>query len=74
MGAVLVDEDAGVVEAVVGVAAHVPPALQHQHVSAAVLRQPPGGYRPGVARADNQCVMVVHLCSRPLVFFIMNQL
>ena len=42
--AVLVDQNSGVVQAVIGVAAHVGAALQHQHPLAAVLRQPPGAH------------------------------
>ena len=56
MGAVLVNEHAAFVQAVVGVAAHMVPALQHQHPLSAALRQLPGRHRARVARADHQTV------------------
>ena len=59
MGAILVDEDAGVVQAVVGIAADMVPAFQHQHPLAAPFGQLPGGYRAGKARADDQAVEVL---------------
>ena len=51
------DEHPGLVQAVIGVAAHMGAALQHQYPPAAVLRQPPGAHRPGVARAHNESVV-----------------
>ena len=59
VGAVLVDEHPRLVQAVIGVAADVVPALQHQHPQVSPLRQLPGGDRPGEARAHNQGVKCV---------------
>ena len=56
MGAVLMNEHAVGVGAVVGVAADVVPALQHQHPPAAPLGQLPGRHGPGVTRTDDQTV------------------
>ena len=56
MGAVFVDQDAVFIQAVVGVAADVVPALQHQHPQAAPLGQLPGGHASGVSGADDQAV------------------
>ena len=56
VGAVLVDEHSRLVQAVVGVAADVVPALQHQHPLSAPLCQLPGDHRPGEARPHHQGV------------------
>ena len=60
VGTVAVNQHARPVGAVVGVAADVAPALQHEHPFAAVLRQAAGGDGAGKARADDQCVIVSH--------------
>ena len=56
MGAVLVDEHAVLIQAVIGIAGHMVPALQHQHPLSAPLGQLPGGHGAGVAGADHQAV------------------
>ncbi len=61
MGAVLVDEDAAGVEAVVSVSAHMVPLFQHQHPSVPPAGQFSGGHRPGEAGADDQTVIVCHI-------------
>ena len=71
MGAVLVNEHAGLVQTVVGVAADMVPALQNQHPLAALLCQLPGAHRPGITRADHQRVKgTLQLVSR--LFFIIR--
>ena len=57
VGAVLMNEHAGLVKAVVGVAAHMVPPLQHQHALAAALSQLPGGHGAGHARTDDQTII-----------------
>ena len=58
VGAVLVDEHPGAVQPVIGVAAHVGAALQHQRPLPPV-RQGPGGHRAGVARAGDQHIKLL---------------
>ena len=58
MGAVFVDEYPRFVQAVVGVAADVVPALQHQYLFP-FFRQSPGGHRAGVARARHPDVVTL---------------
>ena len=60
VGAVLVDQHPVLVQAVVGVAADVPPLFQHQDPLAGPSRQLPRGHRPGEAGADDQNVVVFH--------------
>ena len=61
MRAVFMNENPMLVKAVIGVAAHMAAALQHQDPPAAPLCHLPGGHRTGVARADDQAVkMCVH--------------
>ena len=61
VGAVLMDQHAVLVKMVVSVAAHMVPALQHQHLLAAPLRQLPGGHGSRHARADDQAIVwLVH--------------
>ncbi|MPN10095.1 hypothetical protein SDC9_157388 [bioreactor metagenome] len=50
------DQDAGAVGAVIGVAGDVAAALQQQHPLAAALCQLSGGNGSGKARADDQAV------------------
>ena len=47
------DQHAGIVQAVIGVAAHMAPPLQHQHPPAAAFGQLPGGHRAGKAGAHH---------------------
>ena len=58
VGAVFVDEHPVVVQTVVGVAADVVPALQHQHAFS-LFRQSPGGHRAGVARARHPDIVML---------------
>ena len=56
--AILVDQHPGPVQAVVGVAADVVPALQHQDPLSAPLSQLPGTHRAGIARTHHQGVKI----------------
>ena len=61
VGTVPVDQHAVLVKMVVSVAAHMVPALQHQDLLAAPLRQLPGGHGSRHARADDQAIVwLVH--------------
>ena len=66
MGTVPVDEHTGLVKAVVGVAAHMVPALQHQHLFPAPLGQLPGADGPRHTGADDQAVKWMTHGIRPL--------
>lgn len=58
MGAVLVDQHARLIQPVIGVAADVVPALQHQDPLSAPLSQLPGTHRAGIARTHHQGVKI----------------
>ncbi len=60
VGAVFVDEDTRLIQAVVGVAAHVVPALQDKDIFTAPAGQLPSHHRPGKAGADDQRIIVFH--------------
>jgi len=59
MGAVLVDQHPRLVEAIIGVAAHMVPALQHQYPLAAPLGQLPGRHGTGQAGSDDKAVILM---------------
>ena len=59
MGTVFVNEDAVLVQAIIGVAADVVPALQHQHPLATPLREFPCGHAAGIAGTNDQTVKVL---------------
>ena len=63
MGAVLVDEHPGFVQAVIGIAADMVPALQDQHPLPAPLCQLPGHCGPRKARADHHRVKLSHFVT-----------
>ena len=60
--AVAVDEDARLVEMVIGVAADMRPPIDHQHPLAGIRRQTLGHHRAGEARAHDEIVV-----ARPLL-------
>ena len=57
MRPILVDEDSGIVEAVIGVAADVRAPVDQQDVGVVLARQPLGENRAGEARADDQIII-----------------
>ena len=57
-GPVLVDQHARLIQPVIGVAADVVPALQHQDPLSAPLSQLPGTHRAGIARTHHQGVKI----------------
>ncbi len=60
---ILVDQDARLVEMVVGVAADMRPPVDDQHVRVVLAGQPLGDHRAGEAGADDE--IVVGLLARP---------